>query len=133
MSKITRRMATTAATLAVAGGVLFTTGGAASAATHDGENHSGAVATRDHRDHAARPDNLVWDGHRLWHRYTRNGDWYSTDHGDRYRFDGHRFYRWKDGKWKAVTSDYARRHDFDRGDFSTKGHHGDDGHSGHGH
>jgi hypothetical protein len=74
--------------------------------------------------------NRRWDGQRWWHRYTRHGDWYSTDHRRHYRFDGHRFYRWDDGKWKRLSSDYARRHGFDRRDFPTKGHHG---HPGHGH
>ncbi|MEO3814754.1 hypothetical protein ABGB17_37645 [Sphaerisporangium sp. B11E5] len=72
-----------------------------------------------------------WDGHRWWHRYTKHGDWYSTDHGRRYRFDGHRFYRWDDGTWKRLSSAYARHHGFDRRDFPRNGH-GHDGHHGHG-
>jgi hypothetical protein len=35
-------------------------------------------------------------------------------HGERYHFDGHRFYRWFDGGWRAVSFDYARSHHFDR-------------------
>ena len=34
--------------------------------------------------------------------------------GERYRFDGHRFYRWFNGGWRAVSFDYARSHHYDR-------------------
>ncbi|MFC6080431.1 hypothetical protein [Sphaerisporangium aureirubrum] len=129
MSKITRRLATAAATLTVAGGILLSTGGAASAATSasvDGgvRDHASSVS------HVVRHEskNVKWDGHRWWHRYSKHGDWYSTDHGRHYRFDGHRFYRWNDGKWKRLSNDYARHHGFDRHDFSSKHHHGHSGH-----
>jgi hypothetical protein len=117
---------TTAATLAVAGGIAFTTGGAASAATVEGGSHSPTTADRHPDSNSHR-----WDGHRWWDRYNSHGDWYSQDHG-RYRFDGHRFYQWSHGKWKSVTNAYARRLGFDNRGFSGDQHHGNSGHSANG-
>ena len=83
--KITRSLATAAATLAIAGGIIASTGGAASAST---------TAT------AATAAKIVTVS--------------ASDHGERYRFDGHRFYRWFDGGWRSVSFDYARSHHYDR-------------------
>src|SRR4051812_4489735 len=121
MSKLTRRFATTTATIAVAGGVIFAAGNAASAAV-ESPAHTAAI---DAGHSAARPDSADhrWDGHRWWVRYGGHGDWYSTDHGVRYRFDGHRFYQWNDGRWKPLSADAARHRGLDRGDFSGRGDH----------
>ncbi|GLW06432.1 hypothetical protein Misp01_15620 [Microtetraspora sp. NBRC 13810] len=146
MGKITRRVITTAATLAVAGGIVFTSGGAASAATA-GETtaRTAAVTAAVTVRHSAwhNTDTRRWDGRRLWIRAHAHGDWFSSDHGNHYRYDGHRFYRWSGGKWRVVSSDYARRHGFDRRDFRPAKHddhghdhdhdHGHDDHHGHGH
>ncbi|WP_248959676.1 hypothetical protein [Sphaerisporangium perillae] len=131
MSKITRSsLATAAATLAVAGGIIFTTGGAASAATSDSASRTVTV-TKVVRHNT---DTQRWDGKRWWTRTNTHSYWYGSDHGDRYRFDGHRFARWFGGKWKVVSSDYAHHHGFDPRDFDGQSGHGQSGHgqSGHG-
>ncbi|MDP9841289.1 hypothetical protein [Streptosporangium lutulentum] len=86
--KITRSLATAAATLAIAGGIIASTGGAASAAT---------AATTATTATASQTVAVSVSGH-----------------GERYRFDGHRFYRWFNGGWRAVSFDYARSHHYDR-------------------
>jgi hypothetical protein len=138
MTKITGRLATAAATLAVTGGIIFASTGAASAATIEPVSQAGTVAAYQAAQHNS--DSRRWDGERWWYRYNGHGDWYSSDHGDRYRYDGHRFYRWSGGKWKAVSAAYARDHSLDRNDLhgdSPRGHgsknHGHSGHGGNGH
>ncbi|SDJ45966.1 hypothetical protein [Nonomuraea jiangxiensis] len=135
MKKITWRLASAAATLAVTGGILFSTGGAAAAATGQVEGVSVAATsvTARHGGYLQR-----WDGLRWWYRYSGHGDWYSAGHGERYRFDGHRFYRWDDGKWKPVSAAYARHHSLDRDDLNGRPRthhvkHNDHGHAGHAH
>ncbi|MEO3873782.1 hypothetical protein ABGB18_33645 [Nonomuraea sp. B12E4] len=137
MSKITLRLATAAATLAVTGGIIFTTSGAASAATSRLASPGAPIATS---AEAARHNGYLqrWDGRRWWFRYASHGDWYSAGHGERYRFDGHRFYRWEDGRWKPVSASYARHHSLDRDDLygRSRVHHVDHnnrGHEGHAH
>jgi hypothetical protein len=115
MSKTTRRLATAAATLAVAGGVLFAAGGAASADTYRGEGHNTTTAAR---HDTARHDGHRWDSRRWWDRHDQRGDWYSSYRGDRYRFDGHHFSQWSDGGWRTLADDYAHHHGFDGRDLS---------------
>ncbi|GAA4586929.1 hypothetical protein GCM10023194_34450 [Planotetraspora phitsanulokensis] len=126
MSKITRRLATAAATLAITGGVVFATSGAASAATVESVSH--ATVSASHQTVRHNSNTQRWDGTRWWYRYNGHGDWYSYSHGVRYRFDGHKFYRWTGGKWKAVSTSYARQHDLNKRDFSRDWHHGRDDH-----
>ncbi|MDP9841697.1 hypothetical protein J2853_000908 [Streptosporangium lutulentum] len=132
MSKVTRRLATATATLAITGGILFAAGGAASAATtYESGSATGAAAVR---HEAVKQESRSWDGHRWWNRYSRYGDLYLVVHGDRYRFDGDHFYKWHDGKWKRLTNAAVRRLGFDRGHLSGHHHHGHgkSGHDGHG-
>ncbi|AWS41770.1 hypothetical protein DKM19_10785 [Streptosporangium sp. 'caverna'] len=129
MSKITRRLATATATLAVAGGIIFAAGGAASAATYESDSHTATVATRQEVVKVVKVVSRSWDGHRWWSRYSKNGSLYLSIQGHRYRYDGHHFYQWSHGKWRRLTSASIRHLGFDRKHFS--GHHGD--HSDHGH
>jgi hypothetical protein len=92
--KITRSLATAAATLAIAGGIIASTGGAASAATAT----TATTATTAAATVTASKTVAVSVSNR----------------GERYRFDGHRFYRWFNGGWRAVSFDYARSHHYDR-------------------
>ncbi|MER6980790.1 hypothetical protein [Streptomyces carpinensis] len=114
-----RRAVTAAASLAVAAGSLLVAGGTASAepmahrqavVTHDGSSHgqNGDHHDRDgsrwdghswnrHSWNGHRWDDRRWDGHRVWER--SGHDWYSHDHDHRYRYDGHRFYRWYQDAW----------------------------------
>ena len=91
MKKITRSLATAAATLAIAGGIIASTGGAASAATATTAAATAATVTASQTVAVS-----------------------MSDRGERYRFDGHRFYRWFNGGWRAVSFDYARSHHYDR-------------------
>ncbi|MDP9844075.1 hypothetical protein J2853_003286 [Streptosporangium lutulentum] len=93
MYKLTRSLATAVATLAIAGGVIASTGGAASAAT--------AAATAAATTAVATVANAS---------VTMN----TLNRGGRYHFDGHRFYRWSGGRWSAVSFDYARDHHYSR-------------------
>jgi hypothetical protein len=119
---------TTVATVAVAGGILFASENAASASVGS-ESHQGNVvvhqvtqsSSSDHRSNDHSRGNAGHSGY------------YFTDHGHRFRYDGHRFYQWIGGKWRAVSADYARHHGFDHKHGSSKGHHGDSSHSSHKH
>ncbi|MDP4505915.1 hypothetical protein [Nonomuraea turcica] len=97
MSKITRRVATVTATVAVTGGVTLGASGAASAATYEHRDHSHSVAT----SYGERPGD-------------RHHDRVFFVNGERFRFDGHHFFVWVDGKWKLVSRAFARHHLFDR-------------------
>ncbi|WP_327587818.1 hypothetical protein OHA25_13105 [Nonomuraea sp. NBC_00507] len=101
MSKITRRVATVTATVAVTGGVTLGASGAASAATYEHRGHSHSVAI----SYGERHHDRVF-----------------FVNGERFRFDGHHFFVWVDGKWKLVSRAFARHHlfdrDHDRGHFS---------------
>ena len=138
MSKITRRLATATATLAVAGGIIFAAGGAASAATYESDSHTGTVATRQEVVKVVKVVSRSWDGHRWWSRYSKDGSFYLSIQGHRYRYDGHHFYQWSHGKWRRLTSASIRHLGFDREHFSghhgpttsDHGHHGDSGHHG---
>ncbi|MBF8191056.1 hypothetical protein ITP53_36180 [Nonomuraea sp. K274] len=135
MNNITRRLATAAATLAVTGGVVFAATGAASAATTE---RAGQVATVAISHQAAQNISAArrWDGERWWYRYSGRDDWYTSGNGARYRFDGHRLYRWNDHKWKVVSASYAWHHHLGgkdlRGDAHRPHHRGDHGY-GHDH
>jgi hypothetical protein len=112
MGKTTRRLATAAATLAVAGGIAFTTGGAASAATVSATSAHTMSQSTTTADRRPATNSRHWDGHQWWDRNGSHGDWYSNDHGHRFRFDGHRFYEWFHGRWKPQSNAYARHHGF---------------------
>jgi hypothetical protein len=132
MSKITRRLATATATLAVAGGIIFAAGGAASAATYESDSHTATVATRQEVVKVANVVSRSWDGHRWWSRYSKNSSFYLSIHGHRYRYDGHHFYQWSHGKWRRLTSASIRHLGFNHEHFSGHhGHHGNSGHHGH--
>ncbi|MEV0399287.1 hypothetical protein [Actinoallomurus sp. NPDC050550] len=105
-----RRVATAAATLAVAGGAALALGGTASAASVQDAHrttviaHSSGVAVhgdnRDddrYRDHG---DGRRWDGRRVWEGHGRY--WYGSE-GRRYRVIGDRLYHWSHGTWRLVT------------------------------
>ncbi len=117
MSKIMRRLATGVATLAVAGGAVFVTGGAASATTIESVGHS-AVVTASHTVAQQQNANRRWDGRRWWSRSGGgHGHWYGNDRGHRYRYDGRRFYGWGHGKWHRLSAGYIRHHGFNNGCF----------------
>ncbi|GAB3981642.1 hypothetical protein GCM10029978_083140 [Actinoallomurus acanthiterrae] len=107
-----RRVATAAATLAVAGGAALALGGTASAASVQDAHrttviaHSSGIAVhgdnraddryRDHRDGR-------WDGRRAWERH--------GSESRRYRVIHHRLYYWSHGAWRLVTWQ-THGHDF---------------------
>ncbi|MEV6027696.1 hypothetical protein [Streptomyces sp. NPDC052036] len=79
------------------------------------DDNSYRASYRSDRDHDGRGDHREfrgerrWDGHRYWNHEGRY--WYcDDDHGWRYRYDGHHFYRWDRGVWVIVISD---THGFD--------------------
>ncbi|GAA3805367.1 hypothetical protein [Streptomyces chiangmaiensis] len=98
ISKIVKRVAVAAATLGVAGGALFATGGSASAATLPAD--AGAAAPRvvayTHGDH----QNSYRNSDR-YDRYDRYGH-YDHGHGAWHRYHGHRFHR-HHGTWTEWT------------------------------
>ncbi|GGU96073.1 hypothetical protein ACIG0C_24010 [Kitasatospora aureofaciens] len=108
-----RRAATAAAALAATLGGLLLAGGTASAAPLQAVHHDTTVSVSsaafqvrdDEGDHSDRFDRYGgghasrWDGHRSWER--QGSYWYSNDHGHRYRYDDHRFYRWDNG-WQII-------------------------------
>ncbi|MCO6008193.1 hypothetical protein NE236_24750 [Actinoallomurus purpureus] len=114
-----RRVATAAATLAVAGGAALAVGGTASAASIQDAHRTTVSAyssstvvhsdNRDddrYRDHgdARRWDERRWD-ERRWddRRWERVGHhWYGGE-SRRYRVIGHRLYYWNHGTWRLVT------------------------------
>jgi hypothetical protein len=139
MNKLIRLTAATTASAALAGLALIGTAGAASAETRTAvqqeRNASITVTDRDDERHQDRGDDPRrdrdhdgrWDhdgrhdrdgrrdghGHGQW-RQGKDGHWYwhGDDRRTYYRYDGHRFARWIDGKWVIVLLD--RGHDADR-------------------
>ncbi|MFD8008121.1 hypothetical protein [Streptomyces mirabilis] len=132
-----RRVATVTATLAVAAGAFLAVGGTASAAPNPAADHAVTVShssssysssttygnrvgdergdrqrDRGGDERGDRQRDSRWDGHRDWHRSGDN--WYCSDHGQRYRYDGYRFYNWNHGGWNVVT---GNAHGFDHGLF----------------
>ncbi|SDM51041.1 hypothetical protein [Streptomyces wuyuanensis] len=137
MNKLIRLTAATTASAALAGLVLIGTAGAASAesrtAVQQERNASITVTERgderrqDRGDGPRHDRDGRWDrdgrhdrdgrwdrnGHGQW-RHGKDGHWYwhGDDRRTYYRYDGHRFARWIDGKWVIVLLD--RGHDVDR-------------------
>jgi hypothetical protein len=105
MNKLIRRIATTTASLAAVGVALVGTAGAASAtslpAKPVGRVAVAAPADRDggHHHHDGR-------GHWGNGHDGKDGYWYWDSHDRRhhYRYDGHRWFRWIDGKWVIVLT-----------------------------
>ncbi|MEV6865842.1 hypothetical protein AB0M44_33195 [Streptosporangium subroseum] len=77
-----------------AGGIIASTGGAASAATTTTAATTAATAATVTASQTVAVS--------------------TSNRGERYRFDGHRFYRWFNGGWRAVSFGYARSHHYDR-------------------
>ncbi|MCT9930037.1 hypothetical protein N5079_07355 [Planotetraspora sp. A-T 1434] len=101
MRKITRRLATTAATLAVGGGIIFATSGAASASTAQVERHGVTVVTR----HTGWDDNNRYKHHWNNHQWNNHG-WYNHDH--RWNKHNHRWnkqYGWYGSSWNNDWND----------------------------
>lgn len=129
ISKIVKRAAVAAATLGVAGGALFATGGSASAAPLPAD--AGARAPRvtvythgEHENSFGNSDRYGYYGHGGYYDhgqgasydhghdgwYEDGNAWYRYDHGARYRYDGHRFDRLHHGTWTEWT--YAGFHHY---------------------
>lgn len=109
MRNISRHLAATAATLAVAGGVIFAATAPASAAVSSETAQTIAVSyhSGDHGGHGYRNGD-----HR---RYRHHND--HRRHGFRhahYRWEGNRCFEWHGGKWRHVTEAYANRHGYHR-------------------
>jgi hypothetical protein len=145
MSKLMRRLATTTAFVAVAGGAMLGAGGAASAATLGTDQHhwSPAISVNATGGHQIFPGSnggqhidssdsgrasddhgrdYGWDGHHGWHNeknHSGNWYWYSDDHGRDYRWDGHHGWRNENdhsGNWYWYRDDHGR-------DYRWNGHH----------
>ncbi|MFG3660838.1 hypothetical protein [Streptomyces sp. NPDC047706] len=126
MSKLMRRVATSAVSVTLAGIALASTAGPASAqalpAPEDRQATGAAVTERRLPDR----DVTVRDGdQRDGRRHDRDGRWrwhqerdgrgywyYSLGHRHHYRYDGHRLLRLLDGRWVVVVVT-DRRHGVD--------------------
>ncbi|MGW1882543.1 hypothetical protein [Streptomyces sp. NPDC001970] len=127
MNKLMRRMATSTASLALAGIALVGAAGSASAEslpTAQERRDAGTLITtrdggrdvRDGKRYDRNSERRDWDGRWRWDgEKDGRGYWYSHDRHHHHRYDGQRFARWIDGKWVIVLTD--RRHDFDDGYF----------------
>lgn len=121
MNKLIRLIATATTSAAVAGAALVGTAGAASAAPlpTSSEQRTTTVATtdrdserhdrdserydRDVKRHDRDDRNDRWRWNDRWDR-GHDGYWYWSDR-DRhhYRYDGHRYFRWIEGKWIVIV------------------------------
>ncbi|MER5917159.1 hypothetical protein ABT124_44185 [Streptomyces sp. NPDC001982] len=113
MKKLTKRIAATASSVAVAGVAVLGAGGAASAATpasaHVQRPAVSVKADGNRWDHGVGyllEQGYSWDAVRGWHQDVR------VTGSDRHGRDG-RFHRW-DGEGRGWTCDRSYRHDWNR-------------------
>ena len=88
MKRFVRRISFVAASAVIAGGAVLGAGGVASAATSEPVGHATC-----HHNYG-----------RGWHPIDGRGDPSRVRHREEgHRWDGHRLYRWDDGRWIDVT------------------------------
>ncbi|MEU7409762.1 hypothetical protein AB0B40_10610 [Streptomyces sp. NPDC042638] len=130
MNKLTKRIALTVSSVAVAGASALGGGGTASAAplasTHVQHPSGGAVAADYSWDHGVGyllERGYSCDESRGWHQDRHGSDSARHDCDGLYYRDGH-FYRW-DGEGHGWTSDRSYRHDGNRceHDGGSRNHH----------
>ncbi|MEU4098846.1 hypothetical protein [Streptomyces sp. NPDC026673] len=113
MNKWTRIIATSTASVALAGTALLGATGSASAAPRPAGQDRQDVTISTARDTGAdrhTGHDLRWNGDRDRHHY--GNDHYGVEYwrghdGRLYRYDGHRLARWDHGRWVTVWQSYG--------------------------
>jgi hypothetical protein len=120
MNKWMRLIATSTASVALAGTALLGATGSASAASRpagqDRQDVSAGAAAWDRSPEHGYGDALRggndhrWDSERTWHPYS-NGyqrvEYWRGDDGHLYRYDGHRLAKWVHGHWVTVRQSHG--------------------------